>query len=660
MSSPWKNRSFAFKLNLMFLAAFFGVFVISIIILGFKWTHLLNQGLTARGTLSVQNARAQVNFIIDTAETVGRIYSYQLGEAQEGSREEQLSGINGLIEHATAPMLKQSPLISGIAIVLLDGEGSDGPSMHHYQYDPQAGNGAVPMTRFHVRHYMQLGWYDRLLREQKPFWHYSQLVDNGASPSCLYVTPITDSRTGAITTALIIEVSDSLLQREIDKVRLESSGACFLYFNDGRVIAKSQGISRNQEQTEREFRSNLDFTGSSPFPAEKARQVHLNASDRGNEGGDVFYVRCRDGWGVSLIIPGDWVGARLWTLFRYVCGVFMVTVPLVIFISYVVTKRITEPLTRLTKAAEAIGGGRFNITLPAYRGNDEIAQLTRSFEQMQRELAIYTQELKKSFRQQEHMESELNIAKTIQMGILPKVESAFSDLGQFDLEAILIPAKGVGGDLYDFFFLDEHNLALIVGDVSGKGIPAALFMSVTQSLQRSISFRFKKPAEIVTQLNKLLMMGNEASMFVTYFIGVINTCTGEMSYCNAGHNFPYIRRSSGELDVIGSQHGLPLGFFEQTYTCDEVTLGENDTLILYTDGITEAFNPRNELFGEIRLKEAIAYAMSSDPRKIVATILSHLNIFVEDYEQSDDITLLALQMKSTVCPVDETSPEEQA
>lgn len=641
------NRSFAFKLTALFLAVTFGIFIIATIVLGLKWYDLLSKGLVARGQLLTQNARTQLNCVVDNAENISRIYYAQLNTDREQYSDEDLLAVRRVIERHTPPRFSGQPFMGGVAIVL-DKATLPFDDSHYFIYNQSSQDKSV-LRQLGDDVYSSAQWYSQAKRISTPFWTPPVKLTPDSPTSCLYVTPLYHDQTSMFLGALVVEIPLSALQQQIDNIQIEGEGACFLYFSDGTPMARSKNAASIDPQYDRKFRppvEQADYDGNRmPLP-DKPSHVYLDNNNGDDPGSNVFYARCDNGWSVSFVMAGDWVQTRLGVLFRYISIIFIVTMPIVMLVSFLLTRRITDPLTRLTEAAEAIGGGQFNVTLPKYRGNDEVALLTRSFEQMQQELAIYIQELKKSFQQQEHIESELNIAKTIQTGILPKVEAPFDTAEQFEMEALLIPAKGVGGDLYDFFFLDETHLALIVGDVSGKGIPAALFMSVTQTLQRSISFRFKQPGDIVNQLNKLLLRNNEASMFVTYFIGVIDVTTGRMTYCNAGHNYPIIRRGNGNLEVLDQRNGLPLGILEETYTYNEVALSEQDTLVLYTDGITEAFNPHNELFGDIRLKEAVSYAMSSCPHKIINTILSHLEIFVEGHEQSDDITLLALCMKT--------------
>lgn len=236
----------------------------------------------------------------------------------------------------------------------------------------------------------------------------------------------------------------------------------------------------------------------------------------------------------------------------------------------------------------------------------------------------------------EKMQSELQIAHNIQMSMIPKIFPAFPERKDLDMSAMLVPAKEVGGDLYDFFIRDEH-LFFCVGDVSGKGVPASLVMAVTRSLFRSLSNREKSPATIVTQMNDSMSDMNESNMFVTLFIGVLDMKTGHLDYCNAGHNAPVL--FTDHISMLEVEPNLPLGIIQDfQYKEQSVQLKNDDALFLYTDGVTEAENIHHELFGEERM-EAVLHTRRSAQEHLKA-MRNAIAAFVGEAPQSDDITLL--------------------
>ena len=251
--------------------------------------------------------------------------------------------------------------------------------------------------------------------------------------------------------------------------------------------------------------------------------------------------------------------------------------------------------------------------------------------------------LEKANLEKERIDNELNIAKNIQMDMLPKPDSA-ATRDDVSLFGSIIPAKIVGGDLYDHFIRDE-KLFFCIGDVSGKGVPAALVMAVVHTLFRSISAHESRPDRIMHTLNENACQGNDSNMFVTFFIGVLDLPTGKLRYCNAGHNGPVI--VGKDMRMLPAKANLPLGVVDDmVYVAQEETLVPNETLFLYTDGVTEAKNSQHEQFGMTQLEETLKGLVVQEavtPKHLIETVTEHVNAFVQDAEQSDDLTMLAVQ-----------------
>jgi sigma-B regulation protein RsbU (phosphoserine phosphatase) len=237
------------------------------------------------------------------------------------------------------------------------------------------------------------------------------------------------------------------------------------------------------------------------------------------------------------------------------------------------------------------------------------------------------------------MEKELNIARDIQLSMLPKTLPEHND---FTLHAIMNAALEVGGDFYDYFFIDEDNLCLCVGDVSGKGVPASLFMAITKSMIKSRATDDLSTASIMTHVNHEISQNNESSMFITVFLSILNLKSGELTYTNAGHNPPFIKHAGNEIDRIDQRHGPVAGAVEGlVYTEGSLFLSEGDTLLLYTDGVTEAINSANELYNEQRLIDILGLNHNS-PMDLNSQILKDVLKFEDGTEQTDDITILSL------------------
>ena len=234
------------------------------------------------------------------------------------------------------------------------------------------------------------------------------------------------------------------------------------------------------------------------------------------------------------------------------------------------------------------------------------------------------------------------------MDMIPRDFPPFPERNDIDLYAHLVPAKEVGGDLYDFFLL-SNKLYFILGDVSGKGVPASMFMAVVCRTFRTVAVYFQELSEIVSVLNDCLAMRNESSMFCTAFIGVLNLESGRLEYCNAGHNPPFVLSSTNEVEMMTVKSNLPLGLFEQfPYETQQIQWAEGDSLFLYTDGVTEAENENLQLYSEERLYEKLKQLSGELPEQIVGAVFEDVHRHAEKAEQSDDITVMCLKYQPKV------------
>ena len=299
-----------------------------------------------------------------------------------------------------------------------------------------------------------------------------------------------------------------------------------------------------------------------------------------------------------------------------------------------------KPLRFLSDSAQEVAQGNFDAPLPTFKHQDEIAQLRDSFAAMQQSLKQYVEELKASTAAKASIESELNVAHNIQMSMLPKTFPPFPDRNDIELFGILKPAKAVGGDLYDFFIRDD-KMFFCIGDVSGKGVPASLVMAVSRTLFRNIAAHTAEPSHIVETMNNAISDSNDSNMFVTLFVGVLDLQTGHLCYCNAGHNAPYIQGA-----LLPCDPNLPVGAMPGwTFTEQTVDIARGSILFLYTDGLTEAENAQQDLFGEKRVSDVIS-SFEGSPKELIETMTAAVRQFVGDTEQSDDLTMLAIKYTS--------------
>jgi serine phosphatase RsbU (regulator of sigma subunit)/anti-sigma regulatory factor (Ser/Thr protein kinase) len=262
-------------------------------------------------------------------------------------------------------------------------------------------------------------------------------------------------------------------------------------------------------------------------------------------------------------------------------------------------------------------------------------------------VALERARLIEAYVEKERMEESLKLAHDIQMSMLPKNFPPFPERHEFDIFAAIVPAKEVGGDFYDFFFIDDDHLCFAVGDVSGKGIPASLFMAVTKTLFKTTAGNGGTPGEILARLNTEICRDNESCMFVTLFCGILNIGTGQVDYCNGGHNLPYYLHR-GDVSPLENLGGRALGIVEQSpYTSARMVLSPGESLLLFTDGVTEAMDPSETLYSERRLERFLESNRGSSPRQIIGDLVRDVRQFAGATPQSDDITVLALHYFGT-------------
>ncbi len=334
-----------------------------------------------------------------------------------------------------------------------------------------------------------------------------------------------------------------------------------------------------------------------------------------------------------------------WDNFLRTAVLLLALLAVLFFVSRKISDRFVRPILVLTAGVREIAGGNLDKKLDVRTG-DEIETLADSFNQMTDELKSYIENLAKTTAENERIETELSVAARIQAGILPKEFPARSEI---DLFASMKPAKEVGGDFYDFYFLDERHLMVTVADVSDKGVPAALFMVVAKTLLKDCALTLgsaERLPMIVAQTNDRLAEANDEDMFVTVFTGVLDVESGEFVYVNAGHNPPLVRRN-GTVDFLPTAQSPMLGVMEGLhFPVERLTLSPGDMLFLYTDGVTEAMNGEKELFGASRLQETLSQLSGAGTaEKILTAVRGAVDDHANGAEPSDDVTMLGLVYK---------------
>ena len=379
-----------------------------------------------------------------------------------------------------------------------------------------------------------------------------------------------------------------------------------------------------------------------------AMQCGEEGIKRMNIGGKDSYVFYKPlgktGCSMAIVCPESDIFGGFDRLRRTVMSIVTVGLLLMLYFFIRIITRELQPLRRLAKEAETIASGNFDTKLPELQRTDEIGQLSNSFAGMQKSLVRYIDELKDTTAEKASIESELQVASGIQMGMLPKDFPTSQERDDVQLYASLTPAKDVGGDLFDFYIRDE-KLFFCIGDVSGKGVPASLFMAVTRSVFRTVSAHESMPDRIVATLNATMADMNETNMFVTLFVGVLDLPTGRMRYCNAGHDAPLLVGQG--VGMLPCDSNIPAGFMPSwKYTLQETQIFTGTTIFLFTDGLTEAEDSTHALFKMERVNEVAKQALANhqeEPRQLIAVMTDAVHQFVGDAEQSDDLTMMAIQ-----------------
>jgi len=348
-------------------------------------------------------------------------------------------------------------------------------------------------------------------------------------------------------------------------------------------------------------------------------------------------------WTLAVVFPEAELFAEVRSLAIKIALMGVVGILLLAMAVAVIARSITAPLHALANATEAVSAGDFDAVLPPVRSRDEVGKLTQAFIAMNSALKEYIRNLTETTAAKERIQSELKVATDIQASLLPQIFPAFPERPEIDIFAFMGPAKEVGGDFYDFFFIDEDNLCFLIADVSDKGVPAALYMMVTKTLLKSEGQRLGEPDQILACVNNILAENNDSCMFATVFCAILNIKTGEVRYANAGHNPPLVLDASG-IRYLTVLPGFVLGPMEDiAYTTERLTLQPGDILFLFTDGVTEATNSANELYGEPQLLAALQSGPQDDLVGMVHHVRTEVRRHANGAPQSDDVTIVALK-----------------
>jgi sigma-B regulation protein RsbU (phosphoserine phosphatase) len=499
-------------------------------------------------------------------------------------------------------------------------------------------------------HYFYWTWYQIPKELNRPVWS-EPYYDEGAGNiiMCTYSVPLYKTVSGEkeFIGVLTADISLEWLQEIVSSIKILESGYGCLVSRNGTVVTHpaEELIMHETIFSVAEAREDLHLreigrdmiggkTGFVPFTSIIDEQ----------QGWMAYYPVPSTGWSLAVIYPVDELMADVMNLNRTVLILFLVGFLLLLGVIVLNARSITKPLRILAKATNVIATGDLDAEFPLIRSKDEVGNLSESFISMKDSLKGYIRDLTETTAAKERIESELKIAREIQMSIIPKIFPPFPERSEFDIYACIEPAREVGGDLYDFFFVDHDHVCFMIGDVSGKGVPASLFMAVTKTLFKANAGKGVRPDEILTRLNNELARDNESCMFVTIFCGIMSTKTGEVVYASAGHNPPLILRRGKRAAYLGISGGVAIGAAEDlSFKTEKLVLNPGECLYLYTDGVTEAVNLNDQLFTETRLQNALSALQDKPVKEIVSNLMGSIEDFSQGAAQTDDITMMVVK-----------------
>ncbi|UCC38997.1 MAG: SpoIIE family protein phosphatase [Candidatus Aminicenantes bacterium] len=637
-----KKKGIAFKLIVSIMT---GISLIFILIFGYNY-------LFSRRIILKNVEESAKNLAIATTNQIDKVL-LSMQEATENlarflehtsfdDKEQILNIIQSLVEH--------NPEIYGSTIAF-EPYAFDKKSFYFAPYYYKS-DGEIKFTYLGGEgyNYFYWTWYQIPKELNHPVWSEPYYDEGGGNIiMSTYSVPFYKSISGKkqFLGILTADISLTWLQEIVSSIKIYKSGYAFLISRHGIVVthpfkelimnetlfsvAEARGDAQLREIGRDMIKGKFGF-------------VPFQSIVTGRDCWMAYRPIPSSGWSLGVIFPQDELLTDIVNLNKTVIFLGGIGFLLLMIIIVLIAGSITRPLRILAGATKDISKGNLDIESPRIKSKDEVGKLAESLDYMKSSLKQYIKDLTETTAAKERIESELNIAREIQMSILPKIFPPFPQRSEFDIYATIEPAKEVGGDFYDFFFIDEDLLCFVIGDVSGKGVPASLFMAVTKTLLKASATKDLRPDEIILKINDELSQDNESCMFVTLFFGIFNAKTGEILFTNAGHNPPLLVKKGEKPAYLDQSGGVAVGAVEgMSFKTEKMNLEPGEYLFMYTDGVTEATNKAEELFSEDRLKAEISIIQKEPIQSLVSEIMKKITSFSQGMPQADDITMMVLK-----------------
>jgi sigma-B regulation protein RsbU (phosphoserine phosphatase) len=502
----------------------------------------------------------------------------------------------------------------------------------------QAPEGHILFSGYDPR---QRPWYLEAMADPADVTVTSPYLTTDGGMACSIVSKTYDP-SGKFLGLLVVDYSLQSITSDLSERRILETGYLVVFDTNGQIIADGR---------------HPEFLALAPEEYPELRKHMASSGDgvlnyRDDEDGEQFVVihqTVSPDWTLAVVFDNEEVMASSYAVLRTILSTSALAFIVALFVVIMLARSIVRPLEELIEAATIISSGEYDASEKvrlslrqklSVTGQGESKRLSESLQTM---LTVMQERME---AEKERIGAELRVATKIQASMLPSIFPAFPEKEEFDIFATMAPAKEVGGDFYDFYMVDENKLCLVIADVSGKGVPAALFMVITKTIIKNNAFLGKSPKEIFDAVNVQLCENNSENMFVTAFMGIYELDSGKFTYVNAGHNLPLVKKTGGNFEWLKSKSCFVLaGLDTIKYVEQEITLHEGDEIYFYTDGVTEALNLKDELFSDARLLDKLNEHKDLPLPELLDKIRAEIDQFADGAEQADDITMMAFKIK---------------
>ncbi len=540
-------------------------------------------------------------------------------------------------------LVKNNSLLLGVGYVTTS-NGNDQQSTLDYVYEDSTKIIHYNKLSLKQYNYKNTEWYKSAVTKKSGKWTEPYVDRTGTHKMVTsYSLPIKDSLNN-VRGVVVADVALTDIADGLNKLQPFENSYSFILSKEGTVIVHPKAeylVNENIFSLAKRLKEdNYATIGRKMMAGEQGSfRCDLNGTDV-----LVCYAPLSDaGWSVASVCPYSTLKSEMGSLTITVLTILIVGIILLSLCLHILLIRMVRPIRQMTDAAYHIAQGNFDASLPELHTHDDFGRLHDAFAHMQQSLKTYIKDLQNATEAKEHINSELKVAHRIQMEILPTDFVLSQGYENIDINGYLAPARQVGGDFYDFQ-MKNGKIFFTIGDVSGKGIAASIVMAITCTMFRSLVSMHDSPCEIISILNEALSRNNQTDMFVTMFLGILDTATGEMTYCNAGHNAPFLFSSEEGCSTLPVHPKLPLGIFGTTkYVEEKYTMKKGQSLLLYTDGLTEAEDKEKNQMGTERVEQLLATLGGKTSYEVLSEIKYQLSMFTWGAEQSDDLTLFAIR-----------------